>query len=150
MLILNQSIIYLERTLNETHIMTIEGHIHEVHHDPDRIIEHTLTLLGSNLKARKKAAKQLLQESKYLPILIDDLTKVVFFPLHTTKDHVKIYINASHILTIEGDHNAIIHFTNHTTLQTSVSKKFITKQRKRALLMVDCQQKVYEHHFIYS
>lgn len=138
-----------EETKGRTFIWLKSGRYMSVQQDPDRLLDHTLQLLGSNLKARRAAGKQLLQCKQFTPILIDEQLKIVFFPLHKQTEYDRYYINSHYYLQALGTPTTI-HFTTGLTLKVKQTAAFIERQHAKSLCMIDSQTKIKETQLNYE
>lgn len=143
------AIVRNEETEGMTLICLKNGKKLFVPHEPDKLLDHTLRLLGSNLKARKAAGKQLLQCKQFTPILIDEELKIVFFPLHKQSEYNKYYINCHYYLQASGT-PTVIHFTTGMTLSVKQPAAFIERQHSKSLCLIDSQKKIKETQLNYE
>ncbi|KAA1042619.1 competence protein ComK [Macrococcus equipercicus] len=131
----------------QSEIMLRNGRILKVDREPEQLLNETLIYLGSNLKARRSAAKHVHQIKQFIPIVIDSETGITFFPLHRQTDYCRYYINSFYYLNYADQQ---ITFTNQTCLKIALSEAFVRRQYEKSLTMMDSQKKIREQKIKYD
>lgn len=147
---MNNDVVFLRRdesTHGKTEVVLRNGNIISVDTDPDKLLNQTLILLGSNMKARRTTAKKVHKIKQFIPIVIDSEMGIAFFPLHKQTDYCRYYINSNYFYDYVDEQ---IVFTNNAILLSSLPESFVRRQYERALSMVDYQKKIREQKIKYD
>ena len=113
------------------------------------IMDDSCKYYGSTYKGRLTAAKDILDCSYKLPILVEETQNIIFFPTKSSLEEDCCWINFNHIKNIEKEgNNTIITFVNGRSKKFDISKlsiqnqisrstrlSYIIDQRKKSLLI---------------
>ena len=98
-----------------------------------KIMDDSCIFYGSNYKGRLAAAKSILNCSYKLPILVEESSKLIFFPTKSSLEDDCCWINFSYIKeVIKNDNNCIIRFNNNKEISINTSKLSIENQLSRS------------------
>ena len=97
------------------------------------IMDESCMFYGSTYKGRLSAAKSILNCSYKLPILVEESSKLIFFPTKSSLEDDCCWINFSYIKEIIKDNNkCIIKFNNNKKIHINTSKLSIENQISRS------------------
>jgi len=98
-----------------------------------KIMDDSCIFYGSTYKGRLNAAKNILNCSYKLPILIEESQNIVFFPTKSSLEEDCCWINFNYIKNvIKKDKRCIINFINNNQLELNISKLSIENQITRS------------------
>ena len=98
-----------------------------------KIMDESCIFYGSTYKGRLKAAKNILNCSYKLPILVEESQNIIFFPTKSSLEEDCCWINFSYIKTVEKkERKCIIDFINNERLELDISKLSIENQITRS------------------
>ena len=97
------------------------------------IMDESCKYYGSTYKGRLKAAKDILDCSYKLPILVEESHNIVFFPTKSSLEDDCCWINFNYIKDIKKiDNKCLINFSNNTEILFNTSKLSIENQISRS------------------
>ncbi len=97
------------------------------------IMDESCKYYGSTYKGRLKAAKEILNCSYKLPILVEESHNIVFFPTKSSLEEDCCWINFNYVKNVEKyDDKCIINFINNKQMMFDVSKLSIENQITRS------------------
>ena len=97
------------------------------------IMDESCIYYGSSYKGRLKAAKEILNCSYKLPILVEESNIIIFFPTKSSLEEDCCWINFDFIKEIKKeDKNSIIIFKNNKKILVSSSKLSLENQISRS------------------
>ena len=106
---------------------------YDVEKDAYSVMDESCEYYGSSYKGRLKAAKSILNCSYKLPILIEESTFLIFFPIKSSLEEDCVWINLNKIKNIEKvDSKTNIIFENNKNLLVDASKMSIENQIYRS------------------
>ncbi|MCD2138731.1 competence protein ComK [Salinicoccus halitifaciens] len=117
----------------------------------DRLLIHQY---GTNLKARRDHLKYVHGIHRLGPIIIDEHTNFVMFPLTSSVHKNALWLNAHSLLCFsapktESGRATRIHFSDGTFKDIDVDTKFCEKQYEKTLTVLDKVQKIRRHPELY-
>jgi competence protein ComK len=101
---------------------------------PLEIIEHSCEYFGSSFVGRKEGTKKMLGISHKPPIIIEESTKLIFFPTNSPESTDCIWINLERIdkyLKVNSKKSEIV-FKNGNKIQFNISYGSLSNQILRA------------------
>lgn len=97
------------------------------------VMDESCKYYGSTYKGRIKAAKEILNCSYKIPILVEESNNIVFFPTKSSLEHDCCWINFNYIESVEKFNNkCIVKFINNKKIIFNVSKLSIENQITRS------------------
>ena len=97
------------------------------------VMDDSCKYYGSTYKGRIKAAKEILNCSYKLPILVEESHNIVFFPTKSSLENDCCWINFNYIDCVEKCENkCIVKFSNNKQIMFDVSKLSIENQITRS------------------
>ena len=97
------------------------------------IMDDSCIFYGSTYKGRLSAAKSILNCAYKLPILVEESSKLIFFPTKSSLEDDCCWINFDYIQDIIKDrNNCIIKFNNNREIPINTSKLSIENQIARS------------------
>lgn len=97
------------------------------------IMDESCKYYGSTYKGRLKAAKDILNCSYKLPILVEESHNIVFFPTKSSLEDDCCWINFNYIKDIKKiDNKCLINFLNNKEILFNISKLSIENQISRS------------------
>lgn len=104
-----------------------------VNNDAYKIMDESCQYYGSSYKGRLQAAKKILNCSYKLPILVEESSCLIFFPIKSSLADDCCWINLNSIKNVEKDGNGTkITFQNGQSITFDVSKLSLENQIYRS------------------
>ena len=120
--------------INETTSKVIElSNEYVVNKNAYEIMEDSCRYYGSTYKGRLSAAKEILECSYKVPILVEETKSLIFFPTKSSLEEDCCWINFNLIKTINKNNNkSDIVFNNNKILSLNTSKLSLDNQLLRS------------------
>ena len=101
---------------------------------PVELLEENCRMSGSTLEGRQKGSAYLIGTTYKPPVIIDELSNLIFIPTHSIRNKDCIWINLNAILTYEElpKNKVEIIFINNKTMILDLSYNKFDKQLLRA------------------
>lgn len=117
----------------------------------DRLLIHQY---GTNLKARRDHLKYVHGIHRLGPIVIDERTGFVMFPLTSSQHKNALWLNLNTTLCFSAPETRSgyptrVHFSDGTFKDVGYDKKFCEKQYEKTLAVLDKMQKIRRHPELY-
>lgn len=97
------------------------------------VMDQNCKYYGSTYSGRLKAAKEILNCSYKLPILVEESQTIIFFPTKSSLEDDCMWINFNFIKEIKKcDKGSEIYFKNNKSIKTNISKLSIENQISRS------------------
>ena len=120
---------------NKTRVIEIKNE-YLVEKNAYMVMDESCKYYGSTYKGRIKAAKEILNCSYKIPILVEESHNIVFFPTKSSLEEDCCWINFNYIKNIEKQENrCIIKFINDKQISFDVSKLSIENQIARSTML---------------
>lgn len=98
-----------------------------------KIMDESCQYYGSTYKGRLNAAKKILDCSYKLPIIVEESSRIVFFPTKSSLEDDCSWINFNYIKSVDKcENNCYITFTNNQKILFNTSKLSIENQVSRS------------------
>lgn len=108
--------------------------VNRVKGSPIELLEEACLYYGSSVQGRIEAAKGFLGPHRKTPVLMDWNADTVFFPTIAKESKECIWINFQHVLEVEPlKAGAKVYFTKGHSLELTVSKHTVLKQKQRSV-----------------
>ena len=107
---------------------------YEVDENINKIMEHSCEYFGSSYEGRKEGTKKLLGITHKSPIIVEESTRMIFFPTASVDNSKCIWINLEKIdkyYKIDNK-NSAIKFKNGSIINLNISYGSLTNQILRA------------------
>ena len=102
---------------------------YDVEKDAYSVMDESCEYYGSSYKGRLKASKSILNCSYKLPILVEESTYMIFFPIKSSLEEDCIWINLNKIKRVEKNNEKTdIIFENNKKITVDSSKMSIDNQ----------------------
>lgn len=125
----------LSEQLGKTKIIEKEGE-YLVENDAYNVMDESCKYYGSSYKGRIKAAKTILNCSYKLPVLVEESSCLIFFPIKSSLLDDCCWINLNSIKKIEKINNkSKIIFINNRELILNISKLSLENQIYRSTML---------------
>ena len=109
-----------------------EDNVYTINKSTTEIIDHSCKYFGSSYKGRTEGTKNIIGFSYKLPIIIDELREIIFFPTSSPKKEC-CWISLNQISRFENNKvNSIIIFKNNFKLELDISYNTLENQILRA------------------
>ena len=106
---------------------------YNIEKDAYSVMDESCEYYGSSYKGRLKASKSILNCSYKLPIIIEESTYLIFFPIKSSLEEDCIWINLNKVKKVEKNRNKTdITFENNKKLVVDASKMSIDNQILRS------------------
>ena len=100
---------------------------------PNKIMEDSCAYYGSTLEGRQKGASKLLNISYKIPVIVEDVNNLVFFPTASPKGNKCMWLALNNILNYYKDEEEIvIVFKNKKEIRLKESYRIIDNQILKA------------------
>ena len=102
---------------------------YNIEKDAYSVMDESCEYYGSSYKGRLKASKSILNCSYKLPILVEESTFLIFFPIKSSLEEDCIWINLNRIKSVEKNKGKTdITFENNKKITVDASKMSIDNQ----------------------
>lgn len=99
-----------------------------------KVIEHSCRYFGSSYLGRIEGSKSLIKSTYKVPIIIDDLLDIIFFPTSSIRDNNCIWISYNNVVDYcEKDDNCFITFKEDNKIEFPHSYYIIDNQMSRSM-----------------
>jgi competence protein ComK len=106
---------------------------YDINENAYKVMDDSCKYYGSSYKGRLEAAKKILDCSYKLPILVEESSALIFFPIKSSLLEDCCWININSITNIEKvDNKSLITFKNGKKMMFDVSKLSIENQIYRS------------------
>ena len=106
---------------------------YEIDKDAYSVMDESCEYYGSSYKGRLKAAKSMINCSYKLPILVEESTYLIFFPIKSSLEEDCVWINLNRIKSINKYNGKTeITFENNKKIVVDASKLSIDNQINRS------------------
>lgn len=98
------------------------------------IINNSCKYFGSSLKGRIEGSKSIIGNNYKLPIIIEEINKIIFIPLASSKSNKCIWLSLNNILNHQkyNNHSSLITFINNKSIEIPISYGSLYNQILRA------------------
>ena len=112
----------------KTRIIEINNELF-INDNPINIIDYNCKINGSSYKGRNDSSKLLLETTSKLPIIIEEINKIIFFPTNSVRNKECCWISFNNIKDYnKKDKNVIITFKNNDKIDFNISFKILETQ----------------------
>jgi competence protein ComK len=128
-----ETYVVMSEHIGKTKIFEKDGE-YSINHDAYKVMDESCQYYGSSYKGRLKAAKNILDCSYKLPILVEESSCLIFFPIKSSLLDDCCWINVNSIKKVEKyGKGSKITLKNDTELIFDVSKLSIDNQIYRSI-----------------
>lgn len=112
----------------KTHIIETNNDLY-INCNAINIIDYNCKINGSSYKGRNDSSKLLLETRSKLPVIVEEINKIIFFPTNSIRKKECCWISYNNIKDYnKKDKNIIIIFKNNKKIELNISFKCLETQ----------------------
>ena len=118
---------------DEKTLVLEEGNTFVVDMPPSKIMEESCNFYGSSLEGRQEGAAKLLNVSYKIPIIVEDVNNIIFFPTASPRKKDCVWISLNNIKNYyQNNNDIVIVFRNGKKIKVKESYYIIDSQILKA------------------